>query len=128
MDLIVDVVSGVPGSPNYVNQAMNLLKPSGRYVALNSTSTVDWIRAYMTDTCGCNVQRSRFDLFSISQNRPGRNLHALATLMEQQKLKPFVSREVPLAETPIRRALHSIKQGHTRGKIRVTAEQQPTTV
>jgi len=128
VDLIVDVVSGVPGNPNYVNQAMELLKPSGRYVALNSTSTLDWIRAYLTDTCGCNVQRSRYDLFSVNQKRPGRNLHALATLMEQQKLKPFISREVPLAETTLRRALHTLKQGHTRGKIRVITEQQATNV
>jgi NADPH:quinone reductase-like Zn-dependent oxidoreductase len=123
VDLIVDCVSGISGGPTYVAKGMELLKPSGRYVALNSTSSLDWIRSYLTDTCGCNVQRSRYDLFSVNQSRPGRDLAALANMMQQKNLKPFISREIPLAESPLRRGLHAIKQGHTRGKMRVFPEQ-----
>jgi NADPH:quinone reductase-like Zn-dependent oxidoreductase len=59
VDLIVDVVSGVAEGPTYVDRGMPLLKQSGRYVALNSTSSFDWFRAYLTDKCGCNMRRSK---------------------------------------------------------------------
>ena len=128
VDIIVDVVSGRPYGPNYVDKAFTLLKPSGRYIALNSQSSIDWIRSYMTDTCGCNVQRARYDLFSVNQKRPARSLQSIARLMNDGKLRPHVSHEIPLAETPLRRALHTVKQGHTRGKIRVVPEQHPVYV
>ena len=128
VDLIIDVVSGIHGGPNYVPEGMNLLKPAGRYVALNSTSFSELIRAYMTESCGCNVQRSHYDLFTVNQSRPARSLHAVANLVKERKLKPFISREVHLAEAPLRRALHSVKQGHTRGKILVIPEQHSTVV
>jgi NADPH:quinone reductase-like Zn-dependent oxidoreductase len=128
IDLIIDLVSGVPGNPNYVERGFTLLRTSGRYVCLNSTNSMDWVRAYMTETCGCNIQRSRFDLFSVNQKRPARNLLVVARLIEEGKLKSFVSQDVPLAETSIRRALHAVKQGHTKGKIRVVPETYSTTV
>jgi NADPH:quinone reductase-like Zn-dependent oxidoreductase len=127
VDLIIDLVSGIQGGPNYVSKGMTLLKPSGRYVALNSTNPMEWVRAYLTNSCGCNVQTSRYDLFSVNQTRPSRSLHIISNLLKEKKLKPYISREVPLADAPLRRALHSLKQGHTRGKILVVPEQHQST-
>lgn len=122
MDLIVDLVSGTSDGPNYIESAMQLLKPSGRYVAMNSTSSMDWMRAWLTDRCGCNVERSHFDLFSVNKRRPQRDLEAVARLVAQKKFKLHISQQVPLTETPIRRALHVLKQGHSRGKIEIKPE------
>lgn len=128
VDLIVDVVSGVAEGPTYVDRGMPLLKQSGRYVALNSTSSFDWFRAYLTDKCGCNMQRSKYDLFISNQSRPGRDLQAIAGLIQQGEFRLAVSQELPLAETPIRRALHTLKQRHVRGKVKIVPEQYSQSV
>jgi len=122
MDLIVDTVSGSPESPNYVDRGMLLLKPSGRYVALNSTRSSDWFKSYMSNACGCNLQRSQFDLFIANTRKPGRSLEAVSRLVAQGRFRMRVAEEVPLSETPIRKALHALKQRHVKGKINIAPQ------
>ena len=119
MDLIVDTVSGYSDSPNYVESGMLLLKPSGRYVALNSVKKLDWFKSYVSNACGCNMQRSKFDFFIADLSKPGRNLEAVARLISQERFKLCIADTVPLSETPIRRAFHTLKQRHVKGKIRI---------
>ena len=128
VDLIVDVVSGRAEIPDYVDQGMPLLRQSGRYVALNSTRTMDWVRSKMTNSCGCNVQRARYDLFTVNRTLPHRDLEAVARHVALGKLRLHVSQELPLSETPLRRALHNMKQRHVRGKLKIRPEHfgQPT--
>ena len=123
LDLIIDVVSGVGGHPNYVSSGMLLLKNSGSYVAFNSASRMDWIRASLTNLCGLNVQKSRYNLFTMNQSKSAKDLESIAQLVSQGKFRLLVSEEIPLTETPIRRALHLMKQGHVRGKIKIKPEQ-----
>ena len=62
MDLIVDTVSGTPESSDYYHSGGKLLlKPHGKYVALNSLSSVDWFRKAI------HWQRSHYDLFITQQ-------------------------------------------------------------
>lgn len=119
MDLIVDTVSGAPENPNYIESGILLLKPSGRYVSLNSMKSLDWFKSYISDACGCNMQRSRFDLFIADLKKPGRNLDAISRLVSQGRYKLAISDVLPLSETPIRRALHSLKQRHVKGKVKI---------
>ena len=119
MDLIVDTVSGTPESSNYVHSGKLLLKPHGKYVALNSLSKMDWFRAGWSKGCGCNVQKSHYDLFVTKQKRSDVDLQAVARLVQQGKYKLSVADEIPLLETPVRRALHNLKLRHIRGKIKI---------
>ena len=120
MDLIVDTVSGTPESSDYYHSGGQLLlKPHGRYVALNSLSGIDWARSGLTGGCGCDWQRTNYDLFVTRRKRSDVDLQAVARLVEQGKYKLNVAEEVPLLETPIRRALHNLRLRHIRGKVKI---------
>lgn len=118
LDLIFDLVSGTPESTDYLaSGAMLLLKQSGTYVAFNSMSTFDKLRASLSRIFGVNIERSRYKLFAMK--RKSTDLETIATMVGEGKLKLTVSDQVPLTETPIRRAIHTIKQRHVRGKIQI---------
>ena len=120
MDLIVDTVSGTPeGSDYYHNGARLLLKPHGNYIALNSLSNLDWIRTFMSRFLGCSFQRSNYDLFYTQQKKSDIDLQAVARLVQQKSYRLNVAQEIPLLETPIRRALHDLKLRHVRGMIKI---------
>ena len=119
MDLIVDTVSGTPESTDYYHSATLLLKPYGRYVLINSQNGLDWFRSIMTRGCGCNWQRSKFDLFVTRQKKSAQDLQAIARLIQQNKYHLNVADELPLLETPIRKALHNLRMRHIRGKIKI---------
>jgi NADPH:quinone reductase-like Zn-dependent oxidoreductase len=120
VDLIVDTVSGTPeGTDYYHHGAQLLLKPRGNYIALNSLSSLDWMRTLMSSWLGCSFQRTHYDLFYTQQKKSDVDLQAVARLVQQRKYKLNVAQEVPLLETPIRRALHDLKLRHIRGKIKI---------
>lgn len=131
MDLIVDTVSGTPESTDYYHAGgALLLKPHGRYVALNSLSGLDWTRTALTAGCGCDWQKRNYDLFATSRKRSDVDLQAVARLAEQGNFKLNVAEEIPLLETPIRRALHNLRLRHIRGKVKIRptefgAQEQP---
>lgn len=125
LDLIIDVVSGTPESTNYVAQGgMLLLKASGAYVVLNSQSTMDWIRARLSKTFGVNLQRTQYNLFTVKQAKSTPDLDEIARMISHNKLKLSIADDVPLTETPIRRAIHIVKQRHVRGKIRIKPNEE----
>ena len=114
MDLIVDTVSGTPESSDYYHSGGKLLlKPHGRYVALNSLSTLDWARKLI------HWQRANYDLFITQQGKSDIDLQAVARLIQQRKYRLNIAQEVPLIETPIRRALHELRLRHIRGKVMI---------
>jgi len=128
VDLIVDTVSGSPEGTDYVHTGgMFLLKQSGKYVVLNSKSTADHFRAALTRFLGINFQKSKYDLHLTKKAHSDKDLEAIAQLVHQGKFKLHVSEEVPLTETNIRRAIHTIKQRHSRGKIMIRPEHLNTT-
>lgn len=123
LDLIVDTVSGSPEGTDYFHTGgMFLLKQSGKYVVLNSKSTMDHFRATLTRFLGLNFQRARFDLHLTRKSHSDKDLEAIAQLINQGKFKLHVSEEVALTETNIRRAMHTMKQRHVRGKIMIKPE------
>ena len=131
MDLIIDTVSGTPeGSDYYHTGGKLLLKPQGQYVALNSTSNLDILRKGLSKLCGLNFQRARFDLFITQQKFSNVDLQAIARLIQQKRYRLNVAHEIPLLETPIRRALNDLRRRHIRGKVKIkpaeygTQEQQ----
>jgi NADPH:quinone reductase-like Zn-dependent oxidoreductase len=123
LDLIVDVVSGTPGSFDYVHSGgMALLKQSGKYVALNSSSTMDHFRASLSRMTGLNFQKSRYDLHLTKKAHSVEDLEAVCRLVTQGKFKVIIADRIPLTETNIRRAIHTLKQGRVRGKLLVKPE------
>ena len=123
VDLIVDTVSGTPEGTDYVHTGgMFLLKQSGKYVVLNSKSTMDHFRATLTRFLGLNFQKPRYDLHLTKKAHSDKDLESIAQLVNQGKFKPHISEEVPLTETNIRRAINTIKQRHVRGKIMIRPE------
>ena len=122
MDLIIDAVSGSPESTDYFRSGGKLLlKPRGKYVVLNSMSRLDELRSKLSagGGCGCDLQRSNFDLFHTQKHHSDVDLQAIARLVQQKKFTLEVAQEVPLLETPVRKAMHDLRLRHIRGKIRV---------
>ena len=120
MDLIIDLVSGSPESTDYIHAGGKLLlKPRGKYVVVNSMSFLARFRSRMSMHCGCDWQRANFDLFHTQVHHSDTDLQAVARLVQQRKLFLEVTEEVPLLETPIRKALHDLRLRHIRGKIRI---------
>ena len=128
LDLIVDTVSGSPEGTDYFHSGgMFLLKQSGKYVVLNSKSTMDHFRATLSRFLGFNFQKARYDLHLTRKSRSDKDLEAIAQLVSQGKFDLHVAEEVPLTETNIRRAIHNVKQRHVRGKIMIRPEHLNTT-
>jgi NADPH:quinone reductase-like Zn-dependent oxidoreductase len=123
LDLIIDVVSGSGRSfPNYVDDGMLLLKPSGTYVVLNSQSRIEKFRAMTSRMTGWHLQKPHYDLHMTQIKKSEKDLFVIGRLVANGKLKLHVSEEIPLLEVPIRRALIASKNRHTKGKIRIVAE------
>jgi NADPH:quinone reductase-like Zn-dependent oxidoreductase len=120
MDLIVDTVSGTPESSEYFHSGGKLLlKPHGKYVSLNSLSGLDWYRKSLTRFFGLNMQRAHYDLFITQRKKSDVDLQAVARLVQQRKYHLNIAQQIPLLETPIRRALHELRLRHIRGKVKI---------
>jgi len=62
-DVVYDTVSSPdPVDPNYVPQFTPVLRPNGRYVAING-SPVSWVTKFAAMATRANLQGDRYDLF-----------------------------------------------------------------
>jgi NADPH:quinone reductase-like Zn-dependent oxidoreductase len=113
-DLIIDTVSGNPGVPNYVPDALSLRSPNGTYVCTNSLNPQDYIRKFT------GLQRKGFDLFVMNPfGAASRELPEISRLVESGKLKLRTEQEVPFEDEPLMRAMKHFNERHTQGKMHI---------
>ena len=121
MDMIVDLVSGTPEGTEYVESAMLLLKPHGKYVTLNTLSKLEYIGTRFSQLTGIEFHKN-YDLFIVNRNHSGGDLVEVASLVASGKYSLPILKEIPLDESAIRSAMNMLKQRHMRGKIKVMVD------
>jgi len=118
MDLIVDLISGTPEGTEYVEQALTLLRPHGRYITLNTLSSLEYIAARFSQLTGFEFYKN-YDFFVVNRGNSASDLTEVASLVATGKYKLPVNDEVDLDDSQIRSAFNFIRQRHVRGKIKV---------
>ena len=120
-DVIYDTVSSfAPEDPYYEPEMRPLLKPGGKYVAING-SPMDWTRGMLEEfvfepLLGISIQRPDFDLFLVRPSTA--NLDRLTKLIDDKILPATVIDETfPLDETSIDAAFRRMKSRRAVGKI-----------
>ncbi len=98
IDVVLDCVGG-----KTLEESIELLKPNGRLVSI-----VRHLDPKMTQSK--NIQ---FSFVFVSPN--GSQLAKIASLIEQNKIKPPFIQEMPLEDAA--KAQELVREGHTRGKI-----------
>lgn len=115
LDAIIDCVSS-PDDYNYVPEGMKLIKEkSGRYVAANSGSKMDWIKLMAGSSLGIKFFRGQYQLMFYTANRA--TLTELGKLVHEGKLKVNVQEYVPFEESAIRKAIETLQGRRVRGKL-----------
>jgi NADPH:quinone reductase-like Zn-dependent oxidoreductase len=120
-DVIYDTVSSfAPEDPYYESEMQPLLKPGGKYVAING-SPMDWTRGILEQfvfkpLLGMSIQRPDFDLFLVRPSTA--NLDRLTKLIDN-KIVPatVIDKTFPLDEKSIDAAFRRMKSRRTVGKI-----------
>lgn len=123
VDLIVDLVSGTPEGNDYVESGMLLLKPSGKYITMNTLSTLQSLSARFQQLTGTQFSNN-YDLFLVNRSGSANDLAQIANLIQSHKLKLPVAEEVQFNENSLRGAFSKLKQRHARGKFRVIVDTQ----
>mmetsp|Transcript_20254 Transcript_20254/g.26286 ORF Transcript_20254/g.26286 Transcript_20254/m.26286 type:complete len:398 (-) Transcript_20254:100-1293(-) len=120
-DIIYDTVSSFdPVDPDYEPSMAPLLKPGGKYVAINGWIS-DWWRCFMSRVTvplfGFDVHRPNYELFLLTPT--SEMLETLASLFDSKKLT-----EAPIAATfkldsndSVEKAFEKMKSRRTVGKI-----------
>lgn len=120
MDLIVDMISGVPDGINYVDEGINLIKPgTGKYVTLNALSSLDKLGQKMKDLLHLNLG-TNYDLFIVERANSAQDLSSIANMVTSGKLKVPIAEDLQFNEGAIRSGFRKLLQPHhARGKFRV---------
>ena len=121
MDLIVDLVTGVPGAPCYIENGMRLIKPNtGKYITLNPLDNPEQVNEKITNIEGINL-RQNYDFFIVKTAESAPQLERIAELVKNGKLKMPIADDLQFNDQSIRSGFEKLKQSHhTRGKFRVT--------
>ena len=115
LDGVIDCVSS-PDDYNYVPEGLKLLKEkTGRYVAANSASSMDWIKLMANRSLGIRTFRGQYQLMFYQANRE--TLTELGKLVKEGKLKVNVQEYVPFEESAIRKAFETLQSRRVRGKL-----------
>lgn len=115
IDVVADCVSSKEDH-NYVPEGMGLLKEvSGRYVAINSASTFDWIKLFVLRFTGLNLFKKQYSLMMCVPKRE--DLTDIGNLVNNGKLKIHVESYIPFDETSVRGAFETLKNRHVKGKL-----------
>jgi len=118
VDIIADCVSSKEDH-NYVPEGMGLLKEeTGRYVAINSASSLDWIKLFISKIFGFSLFKKQYSLMYLVPKKE--ELIEIGNLVKDGKLKIHIDSHVPFDETSVRQAFDTLKHRHVKGKLIVT--------
>ncbi len=115
-DLIIDTVSGNIGTPDYVKDGMQLLSPSGIYVATNSLRLRDYVGKIASIMMGFDPLNRQFQLFMVNPFRASADLAELTSLIENRKFRMKIDERVPFTEEGMRYGLEKLEGRHASGK------------
>lgn len=104
IDVVFDLLGG-----SYIDRALKVLKKGGVIISIPSSGNK--YVAEKAEKAGCKG-------IAFKVGRGKKDLRGIADLMEEDKLKPFVSKRFMLSE--IQEAHTELEKGHTQGKIVVT--------
>jgi NADPH:quinone reductase-like Zn-dependent oxidoreductase len=115
VDIVADCVSSKEDH-NYVPEGMGLLKEeTGRYVAINSASTLDWIKVFISKMFGFNLFKKQYSLMYLIPRKE--ELIDIGNMVKDGKLKIHVDSYVPFDEQSIRSAFETLKSRRVKGKL-----------
>jgi NADPH:quinone reductase-like Zn-dependent oxidoreductase len=104
VDLVIDLIGG-----EYAERSIAVLKPGGVLVSISPGSPATAQKA----------ADAKVNAISVRVHPDGGQLREIAALIDAQKVKTSIAATFPLAEAG--RAQELSKEGHTRGKIVLTA-------
>ncbi|EER06102.1 alcohol dehydrogenase, putative [Perkinsus marinus ATCC 50983] len=114
VDMVFDAVTSGDDF-NYEPTARKTLKTDGKYICVNSPSTMDWARYLISYYTHVNVQRKNYSLLWTDTNP--KDLEKLCHLVMDGKLKIHIAEELPFTEENCRKAYELLKSRKVRGKI-----------
>lgn len=101
MDVVFDLIGG-----DYIDKSIKTLKPGGIIISIPSSDN----QKVVEKATAAGMKGVRFIM-----NSNQKDLKAIADLMAQKILKPFISKIYPMDE--IREAHRELEAGHVKGKI-----------
>jgi alcohol dehydrogenase len=124
-DLIIDMISGTPQAPEYVEEGMRLIKPStGKYITLNPLSSTDKLVSSLENLLNVSL-RDNYDLFMVQRDNSSQDLGAIANMINSKKLKMPVAEELQFNENQLRSGFRKLIQPHhARGKFVVNVAKE----
>ena len=114
LDLVADCVSS-PDDTDYVPSGMPLIKKTGKYVAINSGSKLDWIKCFISKATGIKLFRGAYSLLLADRSVP--DLLAVTDLVAKGKLHIHIHARKAFHETMIREGYTELKGRRVHGKI-----------
>jgi NADPH:quinone reductase-like Zn-dependent oxidoreductase len=115
LDVIIDCVSS-PEDYNYVPEGMGLIKEkTGRYIAANSASKMDWAKLFISSATGFKLFRGQYQLMFLKHSAD--DLTVIGNLVNEGKLKIKVQEYVPFEEEAIRKAFKTLAGRRVHGKL-----------
>lgn len=115
VDLIADCVSSKEDH-NYVPEGMGLLKEeTGHYVAINSASSLDWIKLFIKNIFGFSLFKKQYSLMYLIPRKE--EIIEIGNLVKDKKLKIHVDSYIPFDESSVRQAFDTLKNRHVKGKL-----------
>ena len=112
-DTILDLAGSRP-----LSACLRLLTPHGVYVS--SVGRLGWVLKVAVASLS-----ARGKIVSVTGHQTQQDLAVLKEMLESGKVKPVVDRQYTLAEVP--EALRYLGEGHAKGKVVITVEQNDTT-
>jgi NADPH:quinone reductase-like Zn-dependent oxidoreductase len=120
IDIVFDCVTSADDH-SYIKEGMPLLKEkSGKYVAINTAKSFEWIKLALGTAIGIKPFRGQYALM-MAQGTTA-DLEAVAELIRDKKLKVEIEKSLPLEEKAVREGYQNLKDRRTRGKIVVKME------
>jgi alcohol dehydrogenase len=121
VDIVLDCVSS-PDDHNYVPEGMTLIKEkTGKYVAIHSASSFDWVKLFLGKALGINLFRGQYSMIICEPNKE--DLIDIGKLASAGKLKMHVQEYIPFEESAIRKAFETLQNRRVKGKLVVKISQ-----
>jgi NADPH:quinone reductase-like Zn-dependent oxidoreductase len=115
-DVVYDTVSS-PDDPDYeaLLRSKCLRPGTGRWVAINSASKIDFLRMGCTALTGLNFMRSSYDLFFTKHE--AQDLEAITQMVEAGHVKPAVQHLLPFTAAGLTEGFDALKSRRVKGKV-----------
>ena len=115
VDVVADCVTS-PDDYDYVPEGMPLIKPkTGKYVAINSSSKMDWVKCIAGSKLGIRMFRGQYSLLLCTHD--ARDLESVVGLIRDGKLRVHIHSKETFDETSIRKAYAELKGRRVHGKV-----------